>query len=69
MSPVLEEVLAGSNTAGEPIKVDIDALWRKALEDGSDPRPEDREKYADLLDDMGEFAVISAWARGKGKKG
>jgi len=68
MSPQLEKVLAGSATAGHPIKVDMDALLRKAVD--GDLKDKGRKQRTSLksLGSMGEFAVISAWARGKGKK-
>jgi hypothetical protein len=56
--------------AGNAIHVDIDALWRKAADDGRDVKV--RSNYsgaADVVSDMGELAILSAMARGKGNKG
>jgi hypothetical protein len=69
MSPQLEKVLAGSATAGHPIKVDMDALWRKAVDGDLKDKGRKQRTSVKSLGSMGEFAVISAWARGKGKKG
>ena len=69
MNQMLEKVLAGTGTGAEPIRVDIDALWRKASEEGQKKPSKERFDPEGALDDMGEFAVISAWARGKGKGG
>ena len=69
MNHILEKALAGSGTSGKPIRVDIDALWRKALDEREDKNSKDTFDPEQALDNMGEFAVISAWARGKGKKG
>ncbi|NKB42884.1 MAG: hypothetical protein GKS03_01275 [Alphaproteobacteria bacterium] len=57
-------------SADDMIHVDIDALWRKALADGHDVSIRvKRSLSSDALNDMGELAVLSAMARGKGKKG
>jgi hypothetical protein len=68
MSPQLEKVLAGSANAGHPIKVDTDALWRKAVDGNHENKGRKQRTSVRSLDNMGEFAVISAWVRGKGKK-
>ncbi len=69
MKQALEKVLAGDGSGGKPIRVDVEALWKKA----SDGKEGDGTKKSydpqETLDDMGEFAVISAWARKKGRKG
>lgn len=67
MIATLEKTLLGAG--GKPIRVDIDELWRKAVEDSHEEKRRARHDAIEPLDDMGEFAVISAWARGKGKKG
>ncbi|MBT6960489.1 MAG: hypothetical protein HOA00_05050, partial [Rhodospirillaceae bacterium] len=56
--------------AGDAIHVDVDALWRKAVDDGRDVSIRvKRSLSSDILSDMGELAILSAMARGKGKKG
>ena len=69
MNQILEKVLAGTGDDAQPIRVDIDALWRKALGEGEEKPSKESFDAEGALDDMGEFAVISAWVRGKGKKG
>ncbi len=73
MNQVMKWVLAGGKTEGkaegDPICVDMDALWRKALSDGKDVSVRVKHDLSEAMDDMGEFAIISAWARRKGKKG
>ena len=69
MSLVLSRVLEESVFAGDPIKVDIDALWRKAIDASYDKKKAAQHKAIDPSKGLGEFAVISAWARAKGKKG
>lgn len=58
----------------DPIRVDLDALWQKAAAQGRDVSMRVKQGLkiglADVLDDRtGELAIISAWARNKGKKG
>ena len=69
MNQVLEKALAGTDAGAQPIRLDIDALWRKALGEGEEKPSKETFDPEGALHDMGEFAVISAWARGKGKKG
>lgn len=55
------------------IRVNVDALWKKAQSDGKSVGAAIKNSltsdYVNAMDDMGEFAIISAWANGKGKKG
>lgn len=58
----------------DPIRVDLDALWQKAVAEGRDVGRQVQQGMklglADVLEDRtGELAIISAWAHGKGKKG
>lgn len=68
----MNKLLDWANT-GEAIRVDVDVLWRKTQStESSTGAVENKSQtpdYAHAMDDMGEFAIISAWARGKGKKG
>ena len=56
----------------DAIKVDVDALWQKAVAQGRSAgikvKRALREDVLSVMDDMGEFAIISAWARGRGGK-
>jgi hypothetical protein len=56
----------------DAITVDVDALWQTALAEGRDVgikvKRALREDVASAMDDMSEFAIISAWARGRGGK-
>ncbi len=58
--------------AEDAIKVDLDALWEKALAEGRDVgikvKRALRDDVAGAADNMSEFAIISAWARGRGRK-
>lgn len=58
----------------DPIRVDLDALWKKAVAEGRDVGIQIQQGMklglTDVLDDRtGELAIISAWAHGKGNKG
>jgi len=57
----------------DAIKVDLDALWEKALAEGRDVgikvKRALRDDVSNAMDDMNEYAIISAWARGRGRKG
>lgn len=69
----MNSVIQGLET-DDHIRVDLDALWQKALAEGRDVgiRVQRGVKMglADILDDRtGELAIISAWANSKGKKG
>lgn len=68
----MNKLMDWANT-DDSIRVDIDALWTKAQSDDSSigvaVKSAKTSDYASAMDDMGEFAIISAWARGKGKKG
>lgn len=59
--------------AEDAIKVDLDALWEKALAEGRDVgikvKRALRDDVSNAMDDMNEYAIISAWARGRGRKG
>jgi hypothetical protein len=68
----MNRVLDWAN-ADDAICVDVDALWTKAQREGRSVGAAIKNSltsdYANAMDDMGEFAIISAWANGKGKKG
>ncbi|MDG2242735.1 MAG: hypothetical protein P8L66_04495 [Rhodospirillaceae bacterium] len=65
----MKRVLEIAN-AGNTIHVDIDAPWRKAADDGRDVKAHAKfSGAADVVSDMGVLAILSAMARGKGKKG
>ena len=68
----MNKLMDWANT-DDSIRVDVDALWTKAQSDdssvGAAVKSAKTSDYASAMDDMGEFAIISAWARGKGKKG
>jgi hypothetical protein len=59
--------------AGEPISVDVDALWQKAMAEGRDVSVRVKRSLTSNMPKVssgtGELAIISAWARGKVKKG
>lgn len=56
--------------AGDAIHVDVEALWRNAIDDGRDSSIRvKRSLSSDVFSEMGDLAIISAMARGKGKKG
>lgn len=68
----MNRVLDWANS-GDVIRVDVDALWTTAQREGritgAAIKTSLTSDYANAMDDMGEFAIISAWANGKGKKG
>ena len=68
MNRALERALAGVGAGSEPIRVDVDALWRKALDDGKNVSIRVKHDSSETRDDKGELASISAWAKHKGKK-
>lgn len=57
-------------STSDSIHVDVDALWRKAVDDGRDVSIRvKRTLSSNVVEGMGELAVLSAMARGKGRKG
>lgn len=68
----MNRVLDWANS-GDVIRVDVDALWMKAQREGriagAAIKTSLTSDYTNAMDGMGEFAIISAWANGKGKKG
>ena len=66
MNQALEKALTGAG--GQAIRVDIDALWRKAIEQSHEDKRSAQKDADDPMRSMNEFAVLSSWARGKGKK-